>query len=386
MVNNEHVRRRTVAGLACAAALGCRAPDVTVGRYQGMIEYDERELAFEAPGRVVVVAVQRGQRVEAGAVIARQDDAIDRDLRAVDAGAVRVAEAELALVAAGSRGEDVRAAEAQLIAARAAEKNAQLELERQRALVAKGALPGAGLDALDAQLAAAIGARRAQEERLQALRRGARAEEIARAAARLDQLKRALELDDRRIEKRALVAPTAGVVQDVYLQSGEIAGAGVPVLAIADVRRPYADVFVPVPEVPRVRIGDVAALRVEGLDEDAVGVVELIHAEAEFTPRFVFSPRERPNLMVRVRLRVDDRAGRLHAGLPAYATFPPRAAGDDGAAGAAGLGGSSGGGSSGGRSSGGGSSGGESSGGESSGGGSSGGGSAAARGSAAGGR
>lgn len=323
MVKNSTASLLVGAGLACAVVTGCRTPDVSDGRYQGMIEYDQRDLSFEAPGRITAVLVQRGQRVKAGDVIARQDDAVDRDARAVNAGAVGVAQAELDLVKAGSRGEDVRAAEAQLMSARAAEKNAQTELERQRVLVTRGAVPGAGLDVLEAQLAAALGARQAQEERLRALRKGPRAEELARAAARVTQASRALELDDRRIAKRTLVAPADGVVQDVYLEDGEIAGAGVPVLAIADVQRPYADVFVPVPEVPRVQLGAAAGLRVEGLGEDAAGVVELIHAEAEFTPRFVFSPRERPYLMVRVRVRIDDRAGRLHAGVPAYARFAP---------------------------------------------------------------
>jgi HlyD family secretion protein len=327
MVNNDAVRRLAGPCLACAVAVACRAPDVTVGRYQGMIEYDERELAFELPGRVTAVVAHRGQRLTAGDAVARQDDAIDRDGRALDAAAVAVAQAELDLVKAGSRGEDVRAAEAQLMAARATEKDAQIELERQRGLVAKGAVAGAGLDVLEAQLAAAIGARQAQDERLRALRKGARAEEIARAAARLTQATLALEVDDRRIGKRALVAPTDGVVQDVFVESGEVAGAGVPVLAVADVGRPYADVFVPVPELPGIQIGAAAALRVEGLADEVAGVVELVHAEAEFTPRFVFSPRERPNLVIRVRIRLDDRAGRLHAGLPAYATFPARPAG-----------------------------------------------------------
>lgn len=322
--------RRGWVGLAGLIAVGCRGPDVTSGRYQGMIEYDQRDLAFEAPGKVVAVLVQRGQRVKPGDVIARQDDAIDRDGRAVDAAAAEVAQAELDLIKAGSRGEDVRAAEAQLSSARAAEKNAQIELDRQRLLVGKGAVPGAGLDVLEAQLAAAIGARQAQDERLRALRKGARSEEIARAAARLSQVRGALELDDRRIEKRTLVAPSDGVIQDVYLQVGEIAGAGVPVLAVADVGRPYADVFVPVAEAPAIKLGDTANLRVEGAAADATGTVELIYAEAEFTPRFVFSPRERPSLMIRIRLRIDDRAGRLHAGLPAYAAFTPAAAGTSG--------------------------------------------------------
>ena len=55
------------------------------------------------------------------------------------------------------------------------------------------------------------------------------------------------------------------------------------------------------------------------------GAVEWIAPHAEFTPRFVYSPRERPNLTVRVRVRLDDPEGRLHAGLPAYAELAARA-------------------------------------------------------------
>ena len=37
------------------AVVSCGSPDVTQGRYQGMIEYDQRELSFEMPGRVAAV-------------------------------------------------------------------------------------------------------------------------------------------------------------------------------------------------------------------------------------------------------------------------------------------------------------------------------------------
>jgi HlyD family secretion protein len=315
------IKNGAAVGLTLLALGACRKPDVTDGRYQGMIEYDQRDLAFEQPGRVTELDVHRGLTITAGAVIAKQDDAVDRQGRAVDARAVAVAQADLDLVKAGSRAEDVRAAEAQLVAAKASEKNAQTELAREQGLVAKGALPGAGLDSLQAQLAAATAARQAQEQRVILLRKGARAEEIDRASARVAQATEALALDDARLAKRTLAAPADGVVQDIYVQAGEMAGAGVPVVSVIDTRRPYADVFVPVPDAPRVRVNDQARLKVEGLDGDATGVVELIYPEAEFTPKFVYSPRERPNLMVRVRVRLDDPQGRLHAGLPAYATF-----------------------------------------------------------------
>ena len=53
------------------------------------------------------------------------------------------------------------------------------------------------------------------------------------------------------------------------------------------------------------------------------GKVEYVAQRTEFTPRFLFSEQERPNLVVRVRVRVDDDQERLHAGVPAFATIAP---------------------------------------------------------------
>jgi HlyD family secretion protein len=329
MIDIKFARRLVVAAslaLCAGSTAACRRRDVTEGRYQGMIEHERRDLAFETPGRLVELRVRRGQAVRAGEIVARQDDALDRDSRAVDGRGVAVAQAELDLVKAGSRAEDVRAAEAQLAAARVAEKEAQTDLERQRMLVAKGARAPAGIEAPEAQVAAATAARRSQEERLRALRRGARVEEINRAAARVAQATEVVQVGTARVQKRTLTAPIDGIVQDLYVEPGEIAGAGLPVLSIADVRHPYADVFVPVREAPKVKVGGAARLRVEGLAEEVAGVVELVYPEAEFTPRFVFSPRERPNLTIRVRVRFDDPGGGLHAGLPAYVSFAPAGA------------------------------------------------------------
>jgi hypothetical protein len=81
---------------------------------------------------------------------------------------------------------------------------------------------------------------------------------------------------------------------------------------------------VPVPDAPRVRVGGHAQLRIEGLDGVHPGVVELVYPEAEFTPKLVYSPRERPMLMVRVRVRIEATQDHLHAGLPAYVTLDDR--------------------------------------------------------------
>jgi HlyD family secretion protein len=300
---------------------GCDRDDVSDGRHQGMVEHEEVAVGFTVGGRVAEILVVPGQEVAKGAPIARLDDAVEREGRAVRVREVAIAQADLDLVAAGARGEDIRAAAAQLVAARAAETSAGRERERTRTLVARGALGGAALDELDARVAATTAERQSLEQRLMALRRGARGEELARARARVALATEALALEDARLAERTVVAPAAGTVLDVLLEPGELVLPPAPVALLVDPRRPYADVFVPVADIPAISVGTAAHVAVDGLPGETAATVERIFPRAEFTPRFVFSPRERPSLMVRVRVRIADPDGHLHAGLPAFVRF-----------------------------------------------------------------
>jgi len=307
---------RCVALLIAVAA--CR-DDVTVGRYQGMVELEQTDLAFERAGRIVELSIAEGAEVRRGQLIARLDSTLDRQTRDVRAKELEVARAELALAVAGSRDEDIRAARARVSAARVSEQVAAREVERERKLVAEDASPATNLDRLVGELARVRGEREVLEESLLELVRGTRSEEILRVEERVAVARENLLLAERALDKYVLVAPIDAAVIDVYPELGEVVAAGTPVVSLVERSRPYADVFVPVAEVPRVRLGAAVEVIVEGDPRPVQGVVERVYPHLEFTPRFVYSPRERPNLVARVRIRLDDREGRLHAGLPAYA-------------------------------------------------------------------
>jgi HlyD family secretion protein len=313
--------KNSAAVVAALALAACGTPDPSRGRYQGMLELEQIDQAFEAGGRVTVRGVEPGRVVHAGDVIARQDDVLDRELRAIRARELDVARAELALLEAGSRPEEIRAAQAQLGAARASERALTKEQARQTRLVERGVSPAAVIDDVDAQVARARGERESLEARVRLLNRGARVEELTRAKARVALAEEALTLEDRRLEKRVLLAPIDNVVLGSTRRPG--GGRGRRRSRRDRRRRPYADVFVPVAG----RRGCRSAPRCGDRRGAApvTGAVEWIAPHAEFTPRFVYSPRERPNLTVRVRVRLDDPEGRLHAGLPAYAELAARA-------------------------------------------------------------
>jgi HlyD family secretion protein len=315
MIENRSIPRAWALAvvLAGCSRAGANAP----AGLQGVVEFDDRALGFELGGRVATVAVERGETLTPGQVIATLDDGLERPARDARIAEVAAARAQLALLQAGARREDVRGVEAQLTAARATETAVQRNLARTQGLAAQGAVPTAGLDDLEAQRARARGERGALEERLAGLRSGARSQELSAARARVAAAEATLAAEEARLVRYTLRSQFGGVVLERHVEAGEVAGAGVPVVTLANTEHPYVEVFVPQAALASVALGAPATVRVDGDRSAYAGRVEFIGRRLEYTPRFLFSPRERPNLVARVRVRIDDPAGRLHAGVPA---------------------------------------------------------------------
>ncbi|MEP7188511.1 MAG: biotin/lipoyl-binding protein, partial [Roseiflexaceae bacterium] len=90
----------------------------------GTIEAEDVLITSEVSGRVQSLLVDEGQEVTAGQTLAKLDPALLEAQRDQAAAAVAVAEANLALLKAGSRPEDVAAAQGAVDQARAARDGA----------------------------------------------------------------------------------------------------------------------------------------------------------------------------------------------------------------------------------------------------------------------
>ena len=214
-----------IAGLLLLCASACARTPPAAG-YQGVIELHERVLSFEVSGRIQELRVRRGERVEAGQVLAVLDDALERPQRDAKAAEARAADAQLDLLKAGARAEEIRGAEAQLRGAQAAEETLRDSLERIRKLRAEGTVPPSQLDEARGQYDRARAERQAAEERLAALRAGARSQEMRAALARSSQAHASLEAADARLQKFVLRADIAGVILDTHVEPGEVGAAG----------------------------------------------------------------------------------------------------------------------------------------------------------------
>jgi HlyD family secretion protein len=317
-----------------ASGPACRdAAPVDRIRVSGYVEATEVQVAAEVGGRLTELTVDEGDRVEVGAVIARLDTAdIDLALRRARA-EQQGADAQLRLLLAGARGEDIRQADAQRAAAAAdnvaAERDlvaAERDLQRFDALIAANSGAEKARDDAATRRDVAIQQVRASGERVRAateglarLKAGARREEIDVARARLAATQAQIATLEKNRNDATLLAPTAGVVTQKMVDRGELIAPRTPIVVVASLDTVWANVYVDEPFVPRVALGQTATIFTDGGGPGITGTVTFISPKAEFTPRNVQTATERSKLVFRIKVTVDNQKGVLKLGMPVEA-------------------------------------------------------------------
>jgi HlyD family secretion protein len=303
-------------------------------RVSGHIEATEVQVSAEVGGRLVDLRVAEGDRVMAGAVIA-QLDARDADLQIARAQAERAAaEAQLRLLQAGARVEDIRQAQAQADAAAAeaaaAEadlRSAETDFQRFEALLQANAGSQKQRDDALARVnvarereRAALDRVRAAREVLSRLQAGNRREDIDPARARVAVVDAQIAQLQKARADATVVAPVSGIVTQKLTDAGEILAPRMPLLVITDLDHAWANLFVPEPLMPRVALGQAADVLTDAGDR-VPGKVTYISPQAEFTPRNVQTADERSKLVYRIKVSVDNSAGVLKQGMPVDAAL-----------------------------------------------------------------
>jgi HlyD family secretion protein len=322
--------------LGASGAAGCRLGDGEgPPRASGYVEATEVQVAPEVGGRIVDLAVAEGDRVEVGSVIARLSTT-DAELAIRRAQADRAqAAAQLRLLQAGARPEEIRQARAQMESAQADVRAAEAELasatadlQRFEALLQANA--GSRKQRDDAATRKAVAGARAQAaqertraaaEALAGLRAGARAEEIAAARARVAALEAQLASLEKDLADAVLKAPVAGVVTSKLADAGEMIAPRAPVVVVTDLDHAWANVYVDEPVVPRLKLGQKLAI-VTDAGQRLEGTITFISPKAEFTPRNVQTAEERSRLVYRLKVSADNRDGVLKPGMPVEVELP----------------------------------------------------------------
>jgi HlyD family secretion protein len=335
------MRRNTLSVmLLLVAAAACnKKAALSPTSASGYVEATDVRVAAKVAGRVETVAVTEGQRVTAGQVLVTLATT-DTDLAIARANAERAqALAQLRLLQAGSRVEDIRGAEAQAAAAESDKRAADAELAAAKADEARfeqliAANSGsrkqrddavARREMAEARQRAAVDRSRAAAAQVARLRSGSRPEEIAAARARVAATDAQIATLENDRKEAVIVSPSAGTVTARLVEPGELATPRTPLIVIVDLDHAWANVYVGEPLVPALRVDAPVSLKTDA-GEVLQGRIAFVSPQAEFTPRNVQTADERAKLVYRVKVLVDNSKGILKPGMSVTADFGSAAA------------------------------------------------------------
>jgi multidrug resistance efflux pump len=269
----------------------------------GSIEARDVEIGSLLGGRVAKVLVDEGSQVAADQpVVEFETDLIDLQIQQQES---RIAQslANLTKTVRGPRAEEIARA-------RATAENAERERKRLESLHAKGIV---GQEAYDT---AATQAKTAAEM-LHELERGSRPEDIAAAHAAVAAEERQLGYLKRQRQESIVRAPAAGVIESMDLRPGDLVAPNQPVAKILEPSQLWVRVYVPEPQLGRVRVGQRAALTVDTFPKrEFPGRVVEIRTQSEYTPRNVQTLGQRMDQVFGVKVAID-RAPELRPGMAA---------------------------------------------------------------------
>ena len=267
----------------------------------GRIEATDYDVATKRPGRLADVAVQEGDVVERGQVLARIDTAdLDAQRRASEAELAKAREAREVAVATVAQ----RKTEADL---------ARAELRRARGLFDKQVASQQTLDQARSRSEAADAALRAASKSVDAAEAS-----VASAAANVARIQ--VDIDD-----NTLTAPVQGRVLYRLAERGEVLGAGGKVVTLIDLTEVFMTIFLPTLEAGRVRVGSEARVVLDAAPQFVIpATVSFVAPEAQFTPKSVETRTEREKLMFRIKVRIapellEKHVEKVKTGLPGVA-------------------------------------------------------------------
>jgi HlyD family secretion protein len=289
---------------------GCAVGDSSrAGSVSGTIETDEARVASRYGGRVEKILAQEGDGLAGGSVIVELDAAELRARR--DQAAAQLAEFE-----AGPRKEEIEAAKHDWEALVASLDQARVDAKRAEELFAAKTISATEHDQALTRvrnLEASVAAGRSRYDLLLA---GTRPERLAQARAQVAEL-------DAQLREMKVFAPTNCVLEVLSVKVGDVLAPNQSVATLLLTNHLWVRVYVPEPWLGRIQLGQPVTARVDSdPGKDFAGVVEQIARAAEFTPRNVQTVAERIKQVFGIKVRLDNREGKLRAGMAADVTFP----------------------------------------------------------------
>ncbi|MEJ5033096.1 HlyD family efflux transporter periplasmic adaptor subunit [Acinetobacter sp. MYb177] len=286
----------------------------------GNVDIRQVSLAFETAGRIQSLAVQEGDRVQKGQVLAELNTE-SLIIQAQQAQAqLHVQQQTLNEQAAGNRPEEITQAKAKVQSAQAQFENADKQYQRLNVLnrsTAGQAVSKQEVDAAKSNMKMAEAAVGETKANLELLLKGARTEDREAAKAQYESTKANLDLIDYQITQSKLLAPVNGVIRARLQEVGDMTTSNKSVYTIALIHPKWVRVYASETDLGHINMGAAAqVLRDSQPNQPITGKIGYISSVAEFTPKTVQTEDIRTTLVYEVRIYVDDPNDQLKMGQP----------------------------------------------------------------------
>ena len=265
----------------------------------GNFEVDDIIVSAEANGKLLLLNVEEGKRINANELVA-VIDTIDYVLKRKQLKAQKKA--------ISSRIENIQS---QIDVQKQQKKNLLIDQKRIEKLLNDGAATQKQLDDINGQ----IDLVNSQIESIKT--------QNASVISELEVINTQISQIEESINKCNIKNPIEGIVLEKYAEENEITTFGKPLYKIADMHEMILRVYVSGSQLPQIKIGQEVEVLI---DEDAksnkklTGIVSWISESAEFTPKIIQTKEERVNMVYAVKVKVQN-DGSLKIGMPGEVNF-----------------------------------------------------------------
>lgn len=286
----------------------------------GTIEATDVTISSRVAGEIKYINVKEGDNVKKDDILLQLDhEALDIQLRQAQAG-VEQSEAQLRLLQAGPRKEDIRLAEEQIELAEINLQQASTERDRVIKLYESNVITEQQYQIELTRYDRAVNQLSTAKENLKKVKNIIRPQEIESAQANVKRSVVSVDLIRKNIEDCTIKSPVNGIVTKKFVETGEYVTPGSSVLNISDLQTVKLVIYVTEEELGKVRLGQQADVSIDTYkDKVYKGEVIYISPEAEFTPKNIQTHDERTKLVYAVKLQIPNNEFDLKSGMPADA-------------------------------------------------------------------
>ena len=235
---------------------------------QGEVEATQYKIASKVPGRVLEVAVKKGQKVNKGDFIFSIDSP-EINAKMAEATAARsAASAQSRKAQNGAQQEDITAAYSTYVKAEAAAQFAEKTFERIQNLYKEGVVPAQKRDEVETKMKAARETANAAKAIWQKAEKGAREEDKDAAAAMVKRADAAIEQVQSYLDETTINSISDGEVSGINVEAGELVSTGFPVVTLLNLNDIWVTFYIREDYLSQFKMGTTFNAKIPGLDNN----------------------------------------------------------------------------------------------------------------------